>query len=392
MSSQHEDAVLSLDSSSSDFEGFDKDDIITPGPCIGAEIEVGNSISLNKPKKLKSVVKKANKKVKPVSNANNKKHDKKNKKAGLLDKLSERDIEILKGKLGLDNVDKENSQSFANIEVNWSENENCNDYESQRPDKNELEKALFGDSDDNESEEDEWNLPQTYITEKGPSIDKSLAKLVNSACTTQSNVSDIIASYKIPDNCELLSPPSVNLDVWKILGKRGQTNDRLLVDIQNIVAAEMVAIVKLASVLKQHITGNKEAKGILSDLITLTGQTQFSLSLRRRHMCRPYLDKKYSGLCNINVPLTTHLFGDDIAKEVKNCEAGFSLARERFGNYGAQRPFRGRQSSFRSRRPGRFQPYGQRQYGNNPQTGQYGQPYRRGFRSRASATNSRAPN
>jgi hypothetical protein len=75
----------------------------------------------------------------------------------------------------------------------------------------------------------------------------------------------------MPENCDFLAPPSVNLDVWKALGKKGQSQDRCLVDIQNIVAAEMVAVVKLASVLKHHIKSNVEAKSILTDLISLTG-------------------------------------------------------------------------------------------------------------------------
>ena len=429
MSSNHEDEVLSLESSSSDFEGFEEADIT---PVVGAEVEVSTSKkqpketgNASKGKRLKSVVHVLkNSKPKTTKKAKTTKGKKAKTTEICLENLSQHDITVLRNKLGLNSSeDKENSQSFhdnlrgrPNLHIEVDPNDlsgNDNDVDDvQLPNDNflgtssynrkDVEKVLFGnDKDDTDDDvDDEWNLPQNYVTEKGRGIDKSLAKLVNLACTSQSNISEVIQSYKLPENCDLLAPPSVNLDVWKVLGKRGQTSDRLLVDIQNIVAAEMVAVVKLASVLKQHITGNAEAKGILSDLITLMGQVQYNLSLRRRYMCRPYLDKKYSGLCNVNVPLTSKLFGDDIAKEVKNCEAGFSLARDKYkfhsasSGYGPQRPFRGRHSNFRSRRPSRFQPYGQQgrpQYYNQSQYGQYGPP-RRGSRAKTAATVSSAPN
>lgn len=56
---------------------------------------------------------------------------------------------------------------------------------------------------------------------------------------------------------------------------------------------------------------------MIADALTLFGQAQYNLSLRRRYMIRPQLKKKYSNLCNINTPITTSLFGDDVQKEIK---------------------------------------------------------------------------
>jgi hypothetical protein len=414
---ENEDEVLSLCAESSDsrsgeeFEGFEEADLppeIVVTPAVGAEIEVQDSPVKRKkksrarvPKKLKSVVTK-----KSTAKSKTKSQKSKKKKSDInLEDLSPHDIGILKTKLGLNN--KENSQSFRNrpnlrVEVNpddisLADSDDCftGNFPNEE-DRRDLEKALFGDDDENSENDDEWDLPQILVSEKGPSIDKNLAKLVNSSCTTQSSVSDILHKYNVPENCDFLAPPSVNLDVWKVLGKKGQSQDRCLVDIQNIVAAEMVAVVKLASVLKHHIKSNVEAKSILTDLISLTGQVQFNLSLRRRYQCRPFLNKKYTNLCNINVPITTKLFGDDLAKEVKNCDVGFSLAKEKYGTsyYGPQRSFRGRGVNYRGRRPNRFQPYGQ-QYGRQQYSQQqYGQqnPLLRRGRARASATVSSAPN
>ena len=101
------------------------------------------------------------------------------------------------------------------------------------------------------------------------------------------------------------------------------------------------------------------------------GQVQYNLSLRRRYMIRPNLKKKYFNLCNINMPITTKLFGDDVARDIKNCETGISIAKDSFQSY---RPYRGR-GNFRGgfvrnqRGSLRYQPY----------PAQYQQGYTRGY-------------
>ena len=45
-------------------------------------------------------------------------------------------------------------------------------------------------------------------------------------------------------------------------------------------------------------------------------------------MIRPNLKKKYHSLCNISTPITTQLFGDDIARDVKNFDSMVSLGKD----------------------------------------------------------------
>jgi hypothetical protein len=105
---------------------------------------------------------------------------------------------------------------------------------------------------------------------------------------------------------------------------------------------------------------NQKAKEYISDALTMFGQVQYQLSLRRRYIIRPNLKKKYKNICNQSTPITSQLFGDDITKEIRNCDTGISLAFPRYDN----RPFRGRVSAA-SRYPyprrGRQHPY--QQYG-----------------------------
>lgn len=127
----------------------------------------------------------------------------------------------------------------------------------------------------------------------------------------------------------------MNNEVWKILNKQAQSNDRSIQDIQNLVATGITPIIKLAEVLKPQIRTNAEAKTLLSDSLTLLGQVQFQLSVR----IRPNLRKKYSGLCNISTPISDKLFGDDITKDIKNYDSLSGLGKDQ--NYYYPRPLRG---------------------------------------------------
>ena len=167
-------------------------------------------------------------------------------------------------------------------------------------------------------------------------------------------------------------PPLVNSEIWSEIHKRAQTYDKAFRDIQSLIASGIVPIFELLKVMKDEIQSNNRARSLLSDSITLLGQAQFHLSLRRRYMIRPYLKKKYANLCNINTPITSLLFGDDVQKEIRKCDTSMSVAKDQYYSYGPQR-FRGRvrsriasqrgfsyqgQSSYQAGRGiSRYQPY-----------------------------------
>ena len=59
------------------------------------------------------------------------------------------------------------------------------------------------------------------------------------------------------------------------------------------MATGLTPIIKLAESLKLQIMANNDAKTLLSDSLTLLGQVQYNLSIRRRYFIRPTLKKKY---------------------------------------------------------------------------------------------------
>ncbi|XP_060581765.1 uncharacterized protein LOC132738302 [Ruditapes philippinarum] len=221
-----------------------------------------------------------------------------------------------------------------------------------------------------ESDSDTWDLPKLKIPEKGEPVNESLANLINTAFTAQCDLDSILNKYQVPKNCDRAIPPIVNQEIWKTLDKRAHFQDKFMVDIQNLVVSGLGPVVKLLEFVKKNNLMKNEAKCIFSDLFTVLGQVQYNLSLRRRYLIRPYLKKKYSSLCSISMPITTKLFGDDVSKEVKSCDAlsyigkdytysnyrgvqrrrsGRGFVNSNFSNYGYQSSTYNQRSGFRTR-------------------------------------------
>ena len=65
-----------------------------------------------------------------------------------------------------------------------------------------------------------WDLPVLKGPEKGPAISQSLANLINTACTSQCKLDNIVSKYKVPNNCDMAGSPSINNEIWKVMSNR----------------------------------------------------------------------------------------------------------------------------------------------------------------------------
>ena len=95
-----------------------------------------------------------------------------------------------------------------------------------------------------------WQLPKLKQPVKGSPISHSLASLINMACTTQCDTDDLVTKYKLPSNCEMMSPPLVNSETWNDINKRAQTYDKAFRDIQSLIASGITPIFELLDILK----------------------------------------------------------------------------------------------------------------------------------------------
>ena len=310
------------------------------------------------------------------------KSKKKNSSAAFdIGNLSSNDILQLRELLGVSSVQNEGPSVFdlygddtynLNVEVDndgpYSDVEIVPSGAPAKPLNAQLRDALF--SDDIQNKENEqmvddipWQLPKLKTPKKGESISASLASLINTACTSQCDVEDILTKYKLPSNCDYMSAPSVNPEIWSEISRKAQTYDKAFQDIQTLIAMGMIPVIKLIQLLKSKMS--EEAQNLVSDTMVLLGQAQFNLSVRRRYMIRPFLKKKYSSLCNIAIPITNKLFGDDLNKEIKKCDTSISVARDQYT------PFGGFRGHGRGRARGRG--FAFRGYSHNPNfSGQYG--------------------
>lgn len=422
------DEVLSLnDEEEGSFSGFsplnltrDTDSDMEPATSSKKKPKSVVSKVTNKSRGAKTLVTKSNrggiKKKAPVpSTSKNKENVTVSQKGNLggfdISKLSSNDIVKLREVLGINN-NSINTQQYADdddfqsvfgqsldslpnihVEVDSGDISDTDMIRGPSSMSKNLSQAMF---EPEEGEIVDWDLPKLKVPEKGKAISNSLAKMINVACTTQCHTDTLVNKYKIPENCDYICPPMVNGEIWKVLDKRAQSQDRGMVDIQNLLSTAMTPVMRLAEVLKPHIMANNEAKTLLSDTLTLMGQAQYNLSVRRRYFIRPNLKKKYSGLCNISTPITNNLFGDDIAKDIKNCESVNFLGKDQ--GYYYKNVNRGRSGRFNAPRKTyyssgygsysntRFQPYPQR-----------GQQFRqntriRGVSRRAATATATAPN
>ena len=69
-----------------------------------------------------------------------------------------------------------------------------------------------------------------------------------------------MSRYKLPSNCDKLASPFVNPEIWNDTAKRAQTYDKLLWDIQTLLATGIIPIIKQSELLKSHISKNVQAK------------------------------------------------------------------------------------------------------------------------------------
>ncbi|KAH3872872.1 hypothetical protein DPMN_036095 [Dreissena polymorpha] len=307
--------VLSLgeDTSDNDFSGFLDQDIHNVNKKLNSKRKVLPKVTkIVKSKKTdKKSKKSSDKQQKSSDNANMSSDRIVNSSENILDitKLSQKDIASLRNLLGIEHVASEQVVSSEHVagsgtlfpeyedevEVPYQRQVCASDDEQDYSNLNKgFSDALFCSDNNNnivscDNSDMEWDMPKLKTPVKGKPVCDSLAKLINVACSTPYETDVFLEKYKVPENCDHVTPPLVNQEIWKILDKKSHANDRLLVDIHNLVASGFAPIIKLADLLNSHISA--EAKNCISYCLTILGQVQYHISVRRRYMIRPCLRK-----------------------------------------------------------------------------------------------------
>ena len=375
-SDERNDDVLSVaaTNSGSEFSGFSPQSPLNDSDNPRTPVLRSKVVKKKKTvEKKKSKEKDGKKSEKPKHRQKQTDHDKENSKSGasesLFSKLTEKDIANLRGLLGIQPTAQEpelEAEEWTDeFDPEWQNplplrvQFNPEDLSGDEPEQGEITMKQGFRNALGTGKEDDWGLPKDITKEKGKPVSASLAKMVNLACTTPCDVQGLLSDNKVPENCDKACPPLVNPEVWKVMDRKSRSQDRILFDIQSLVAGAISPVTKLAEMLKSEISENTEVKSLLSDALTCLGQTQYKLSIRRRYAIRPALKSKYASLCNMNMPVTNQLFGDDIGKEIKACESFSYIGKEQ--NFSRAPQFRGRGYSRYPRRT--YHQYGATGYG-----------------------------
>ena len=186
------------------------------------------------------------------------------------------------------------------------------------------------EQDGDSSEQLLQEIEEEYISEDktGPDVNVHLANHVNKrfACKLKdTKLKEKLELYFRPGNCDELKVPLVNHELWGKLRPQVKTQDLRLANVQQTIVKATVALTEATDQItkvKGNFEGKQKVITSLTDSLALLGHATYELSLRRRDIMRPSINKELRALCSSQIPVTDFLFGDDVQgslKTIKEC-------------------------------------------------------------------------
>ena len=138
---------------------------------------------------------------------------------------------------------------------------------------------------------------------------------------SDNQLKDKLEKYYRPANCEKLTMPQVNPEVWGKLSRLAKGNDlRFFLPHTNVTKVGRILPTSTDFLLK---TKSDSSKFNLEDLVRIStdapaylGHVSFEIPERRRDSIRLNLNKDYVTLCSPNVPVAAFPFGDEFETEL----------------------------------------------------------------------------
>ena len=157
----------------------------------------------------------------------------------------------------------------------------------------------------------------------GPNVPDQLAQVINKTLRsklTEEKLKDkkiLIYDHRIAKHSKL--DPRVNAEIWTQLQPTTRSRDIRLQKAQCLLLKGLMPLVQLLETCrKSKDTTTVPDKGtmikLVLDSITLFSQANGELNCRRRAMIKPDLNEKFQQICAEHVPVTSFLFGDEVAK------------------------------------------------------------------------------
>ena len=136
-------------------------------------------------------------------------------------------------------------------------------------------------------------------------------------------VKERVEKHPPPENCKFLAVTIVNEEIWDFLPRKSRTVDLAFQRVQEPLLQGISALTKLAGKLVKDINDGKtpDTRHVLDhvmDSVAMLGNTNWKLNMKRRELIKPELNPPYTRLCKEDITLSTKLFGDDLAKHLKD--------------------------------------------------------------------------
>ena len=141
----------------------------------------------------------------------------------------------------------------------------------------------------------------------------------------------LLSKYNRPENCEKLTVPRVNPQIWNNLAKQQKMSDVRMSHVQESIVKACTAITRSLDhlITNQNDSGKNDQRLLVEQLLEATallGHSHYEMSLIRRQKLKSSIKKEYADLCSSSAPVTSLLFGDDLNKQLEDLKKGASLA------------------------------------------------------------------
>ncbi|XP_062619526.1 uncharacterized protein LOC134281079 [Saccostrea cucullata] len=197
---------------------------------------------------------------------------------------------------------------------------------------------IFSDNEqqdlENDNEIDDFlsEMPKIFEDDEkfGEETNENISKMVQSIVKKKSDVKSIVKELKIPSNCKDLSPPAVNSEIWHFLDRNIKSKDLGLQTVQKLLGHGIVPIIRMAEELKSKSPDSKKLKKCISDSLTVLLNAFFEISVNRRLLMKPFIDKRYHQLCNRNEKIGDNKLFEDVGKRLKDINDAQKINRNYF--------------------------------------------------------------
>ncbi len=152
----------------------------------------------------------------------------------------------------------------------------------------------------------------------GPALPDKIAAIVNKGVRSTFSPEQektLCEQFLRPENCQNLVVPRVNKELWLKLRHSTRSRDLKVQKTQNLLLKSIVPIAQLLAAFSTE--KDKTNIQLAAKALQLVASASAQLSQHRRDLITPELDPQLKPLSAVSNPITDNLFGDDLAKQVK---------------------------------------------------------------------------